>query len=164
MGSLAMSGDNNEIVVGAYGEKYGNNHMGSVSIYESGSNGYQLSQKIEAPSEDAISRHFGWSVDISGSYLVVGATLDPRSTEDTAFSNRGAVYVYEKIGGTYELKHRIVQEDNRNTQGYFSIERGSFGHAVKLLSNNELLVSSPHDDKNGTDSGVVYKYKLTRDY
>ena len=171
----ALNEDDSIFAASAYARNHdgtvnGNYRMGTVVIYESGSNGWQETQTIDAPVNDGgvNAYNFGIDISISGSYLAIGSELDWRTAEEKdaggSWRNKGAVYIYERVDGTYQLKHRIVQEGERNTIGYFSVERGGFGYSVELLPNDELLVGSPRDDLNGTDSGVVYKYKLTRDY
>ena len=138
--------------------------VGRIHLYESGSSGWQEVQILTPPSDGIDANAFGYSMSFSGSYLAVGSYYDPRSAAENAiWTNRGAAYIYEKINGAYELKQRIAQEGNRN-QITEDAQTYAFGMAVQLLPNNEVLITSPYDDKNGTDSGVVYKYKLTRDY
>jgi hypothetical protein len=160
--NLILSEDNQEIIVSADTQVYESTNSyfqrtGTVIIFHSGSNGYQEVQRIEAPSSDeGDSFYFGRSISLSGSYLAISAPHGGR----TGYHDRGEVFIYEKINGVYEQKYTFKQEEGRNTEVTFN----GFGQSIALLSNNELLVASPYDDKNGTESGVVYRYKLTRDY
>jgi len=175
----AINEDDSVYVATAYQDYYdqseaGNYRTGTVVIHESGSSGWHEVQRIEAPAGDVNAYRFGRNISIRGSYLAVGSELDWRNSTEAAegvdtglgenWKNKGAVYIYERVDGIYVLKQRIVQEGSRNTYGTVDAQRAGFGRQTEFLPNNELLVSSPYDDKNGTNSGVVYKYKLTRDY
>lgn len=174
---MFISEDNQTIAIGSRLEQVALDQSvarsGAVRIYQSGSSGYEQVQLITAPAEDPVNGYeFGVAVDISGSYLAIGSPADAHDeSSGTSFSapDRGSVWIYEKINGVYEKKYRIARESGSNAQsvGTWNGQSGfrtGFGNKVKFLPNNEILIASPFDDKNGADSGVVYRYKLTRDY
>lgn len=70
---------------------------------------------------------FGWSVAISGKIAAVGA---PNSVEYT-----GAVYVFERNGGTWTQRAKLVAADGRRDQ--------VFGRSV-AVSGDTILVGSPY--------------------
>ncbi|MCB9103874.1 MAG: FG-GAP repeat protein [Anaerolineales bacterium] len=86
--SVAISGDT--IVVGAYGDDI---RQGSAYVFtEPGGGWTNATQTAKLTAGDgATNDYFGWSVDISGDTIVVGAKGDD--------SNRGAAYVFDQPGG-----------------------------------------------------------------
>ncbi|PKL36512.1 hypothetical protein CVV38_01240 [Candidatus Peregrinibacteria bacterium HGW-Peregrinibacteria-1] len=96
--SLAMSDDNQYVVVGAYTDDDGFDAAGSVYIYhvdQGGADNWGQIKKLNA-SDPEIQAWFGNSVGVSedGEYVVVGAY-----GKDDAGAGSGAAYVFKKDSG-----------------------------------------------------------------
>jgi cbb3-type cytochrome oxidase subunit 3/alpha-D-ribose 1-methylphosphonate 5-triphosphate synthase subunit PhnH len=94
--------------------------------------------------------YFGYSVALDGTTLVVGAYLD-----DDNSGNSGSVYVYDltKTINDEEFERKITASDAASSD--------YFGRFV-AIDGNTLVVSSYFDDDNGSESGSVYVYDLTK--
>jgi len=88
--------------------------------------------------------YFGWSVAISGDTVVVGAYGDD--------SNKGSVYVFEKLGNSWTQQAKLTAGDGT--------EYEYFGGSV-AISGDTVVVGAYFDDDNGIDSGSAYIFKLT---
>ncbi len=87
---------------------------------------------------------FGWSVAVSGTTAIVGATDD-----DIPFNGgeAGAVYIYDTTTGTQTAK--LVAADRE--------ANSKFGHAV-AISGRVAIVGVPFDVDNGDNSGSAYLF------
>ncbi len=90
---------------------------------------------------------FGYSVDIDGNFAIVGAPSDDR-WGPTA----GAAYLYERIGGNWQLKQKIYSP--------LSQEGDRYGHSV-AIHDSLFIIGAPFKDGAETDGGAVYIYKIT---
>jgi len=91
--TLAVSGDT--LVVGAPYHDHvvaNNDNKGAAYVYRRVDESWELEQQLLA-SNAVNDDHFGWSVDISGNRIVVGAP-----GRDGTFANSGAAYTYTRIG------------------------------------------------------------------
>ncbi len=171
--SVAISG--NTIIVGAHLEDEDENglntiyHAGSCYIFElnTGTGVWAQTQKIVASSRAAdltyptggnsgedVSDLFGHSVAISGDYLVVGSlNHDWDETNTISTLNGGAIYIFERSGGTWTEVNKIVNSDVQISD--------RFGAAVAIDSNFIAVGSYSQDySLTGTNympnSGAVY--------
>lgn len=135
--AVAMDGD--FLVVGAYGDDDFGEDSGSAYVFErEGDNWYEQS-KLTAGDGEAFA-YFGWSVDIDGDSLVVGAIGD---------NGQGAAYVFDLYGSTWMEDAKLTASDG---------ETGDmFGWDVDI-QNDEVLVGAVGDDDLGTDSGAAYLF------
>lgn len=146
--AVAMSG--NLLAVGAPQARVGSTQSGTVYVFEPsapGATDWQAGVVRLTPFDGANGDEFGYAVALSGDTLAVGARSD-----DDRGSNCGAVYVYRRVArGNWTLvTPKLVPAD---------LAAGDqFGHAVGLHANT-LVVGSPLDDDNGTDSGSAYLYE-----
>jgi len=92
----------------------------------------------------ALIDNFGYSVDISDSYVVVGAYND-----DTTGTDSGAAYVFNIDGS---LLHTL--ENPRPADG------DNFGISV-AISDSYVVVGAYNDDTSNYDSGAVYVFSTT---
>jgi len=126
-------------VIGAYNEDHdaaGSNFLsqpGSAYVFERDSNGTWMElQKIVA-SDRRSTDYFGFSVGISGDYVVIGAMLqDYDELGGNYVQNAGAIYLFEEVGGTWSEVSKIVPP-GRSAQD-------RFGNAVGHLAAFALLV------------------------
>jgi hypothetical protein len=90
--SVCISG--NYIIVGVPNDDVGANaDQGSVLIYELNGSSWIVSQGITLPTGTA-SNNFGFSVSVSGNYLIVGSPNEGIPT----IPEQGAAIIYQKIG------------------------------------------------------------------
>lgn len=88
---------------------------------------------------------FGWSVDISPPFAVVGAYGD-----DDAGSNSGSAYVFFRVDrDTWILQAKLVAED--------AAAGDSFGESV-AISGTSVAVGAYGDDDGGSSSGSAYVF------
>ena len=93
-----------------------------------------------------IKDHYGYSVAISDSFIVIGA---PKYKNNNNNKETGAVYVYE-LDGTF--KYKIVPSDGKS--------RDCFGCDVAISDNKIVVGSYKHEANNKADIGAVYIYDL----
>jgi hypothetical protein len=132
-GAVAISG--NYIVVGAYGDSDKGTNSGSAYIFNTAGN--QLA-KLTA-SDGAMFDYFGYSVAISGNYIVVGAYGDGDKG-----SVSGSAYIFNTAGNQLA---KLTASDG--AAGDY------FGGAV-AISGNYIVVGAYLDDDKGIDSGSAY--------
>jgi hypothetical protein len=104
--------------------------------------GAVMYQKVQA-SDAAPWQNFGRSVTISGDYAVVGA-IYPAMMSST---RRGAVYIFQKIGGVWTEIKKILGTQNN----------GSLGHSVGICG-DYIVIGEPRFI---LPNGRVYIYHLS---
>ena len=143
--SVAIFG--NFIVVGAiYEDPFigGNwlNSAGSVYIFKRAGSVWTPQGKLNAP--DAKKKdHFGSSVAIDQSTIVIGAQYDDHSGQ----TNIGSAYVYDNLGGIWTPVAKLTPADTTFI----------FGSSV-AVSGNAVIVGAPNDDDFGSKSGAAYLF------
>lgn len=146
--SVAISGE--YAVVGAINDDDNGIQSGSVYIYhhDALNDIWKEEQKIVA-SDGAADDRFGYDVDISGDYIIVGAIND-----DDNGHNSGSAYIY-KIGSTSEetinSEQKIISTDGAPEETY--------GYSVGISDGN-IVVGSRREYILGSDLGRSYIYKL----
>ena len=124
--SLSISG--NYAIAGAWFEDEdtaGENTLdeaGSVYILKrDGYGNWNEAQKIVA-SDRAAEDHFGRSISIAGSYIIVGATQEDEDTAgNNTFSDAGSAYIFTQDGnGKWYEKQKIVASD-RAMEDHFGL-------------------------------------------
>jgi hypothetical protein len=90
-------------------------------------------------SDGAAGDYFGWSVSVSGDYVLAGAYYDNGGT--------GSAYIFKRDGTTWPQQARIFSSD-----GTYS---DYFGCAVSV-SGDFAIVGAYGDDDKGYDSGSAY--------
>ncbi len=104
--------------------------------------------RLSAPDE-AAGDEYGFSVDIAGDLLVVGAYL-----EDVVGNNSGAAYIYERTPGGPEPWTLVKEILGNDTSGF-----DGFGYSVGV-SGDRVVVGSYHDDHSGEiDPGSAYVFE-----
>ena len=116
--SMAMTGD--YIVVGCNFDNMdasGANSLtsaGSAYIFKNTSGTWAQQQKIVA-SDRATSDRFAYSVDIDGSYIVIGAIQQNlNATGGASLSDAGAAYVFYQNSGTWSQQQKLVAFDRNS--------------------------------------------------
>ena len=142
--SVAISGD--YAIVGAYHDYDDNNGTNSGSAYifqRSGSSWTELAKLV--PSDGYFNDYFGYSVDISGDYTIVGASRD-----DDSGSDSGSAYIFQRSGTEWIELSKITPAD-----GYTD---DRFGVSV-AISGDYTIVGASRDDDSGSDSGSAYIFQ-----
>ena len=138
--SVSLSSDGNTALIGAVG---GGREIGAVYIYVNEGSSWKLKRTITDPSMTSNDK-FGCVV-----YLNAEGSIALISASGNA-TNKGAVYIYEKVGSTWELKQTIT--DPGNTEYDF------FGISASLNGDGNTVVVGA----SGNDSyeGIVYVYMI----
>lgn len=157
--------DGNYAVVGAYLED--ENEIGESTLINPGSvyvffydasSGWSEVQKIVAPDRNAADQ-FGFSVAISGDYIVIGAPQeDENETGTNTIVNSGSAYIFVNIDSVWTPLQKICASD-RNSNDYF-------GCSVSI-SGNHIIIGANEEDEDETgnstisNSGSAYIFKNT---
>ncbi|MGD2112210.1 MAG: chitobiase/beta-hexosaminidase C-terminal domain-containing protein, partial [Gammaproteobacteria bacterium] len=127
--ALAVSGDT--LVVGAPYHDHvpaANDNRGAAYVYRRDDDTWSLEQQLLA-SNAANDDHFGWSVDISGGRIVVGAPH-----RDGVFADSGAAYIFTRIGSVWIEQQQLA--------GPSPAAGDNFGTAV-AIDNNRVAAGVP---------------------
>ena len=161
--SVAIDGD--YAVVGAYGEDddlTGNNNLskaGSAYIFKNNAGTWSQVQKIIANDRTA-GDEFGWSVDISGNSIIVGAHIEDEDENGlNTIYHAGSCYIFDLNTGTgvWSQTQKIVAsaraaDINYPTGGYSGEDVADlFGHAV-AISGDYLVVGAQNHDWDETNT------------
>jgi len=129
-----------------------------IGIVNLNAQGVSLDMKIVASDRGAVD-NFGWSIDIDGDYVVVGAPFkDENVSGGGVMQDSGAVYIFENNGlGNWNEIQKIIASDSELED--------QFGSVV-AISGNYVVVGAPfeNEDENGNntlgDAGAVYMYEI----
>lgn len=137
--SVAVNG--NVLVVSAIGDNQGAYSSGSVYIFELQEGGWTQAAKL-VPKKAVAYGNFGYSVDVYGDTVVVGAP-----GYDQAGGDSGAIFIYRKGTGDWALESMVIPADT--SAGDY------FGSAVAIYQNRILAGAYADDDSMGA-SGSAY--------
>ncbi|OWY24930.1 hypothetical protein C7N43_21685 [Sphingobacteriales bacterium UPWRP_1] len=147
---LALS-NNNTVFVGAPNNATGGANAGRVYLSNYGGTGYQSNIQTISPPTPTANDQFGFAVASAGNRVVIGAP-----GHDSAGPNAGAVFVYQKIRGVWQLAAKLVAPDPGG--GY-----DAFGYSLAMV-NNTVVIGAPNDDSDANplsyDHGSAYVYIL----
>jgi len=138
--SVSLSGNN--AAVGSVFYDWEKTDQGSVNVYRLNGVNWEFVQKLYAD-EPGTNDAFGFTIAISGNYLMVGAKLDDIGTVD----NKGAATIYEKIGVGWG-KLQVVRDKMAAADDHF-------GHDVAIDGNTKRFVVSAISYAN-TSGKVVF--------
>lgn len=126
---VSVAVDGNTAVVGALGAAVaGDDDRGAVYVLVRNGTSWSQQAKLVA-SDGQAGDHFGTSVAISGSTVVVGAEAG-----DGAAADQGAAYVFVRSGTTWSQQAKVTASDGASFDG--------FGQSV-ALSGDSAVVGSP---------------------
>ncbi|MCK9254305.1 MAG: hypothetical protein M0P36_00780, partial [Bacteroidales bacterium] len=157
--SLAIENDN--LIIGAYTKKDGSNlNVGAVYTYNLVANSWVFSQKL-MPSDCSAGDLFGYSIALSGDYLIAGSyAQDYNSSGGAYLTDAGAAYIFKNNSGTWTQSQKIVPDDR--------VENNRFGYTVNILENC-AVISAAYDSRNSggiadkNHTGSVYVFKNIND-
>lgn len=151
--AVAMSGNGDRVVIGAYADNLGGTSSGAAAIYNrSVTSTWSLASKVQA-SDAAPSDLFGIAVSISrdGSTVLVGAYLD-----DDKGTSSGSAYVFTEISTIWIQQAKLVPADGAASD--------NFGRSLCLSGDGNIaVISSFLDDTAFTDAGSAYIFKRNPD-
>lgn len=124
----------------------GVSQAGNVFRYTYGSD-WSQAQQLNLGGSGQTNSEFGWSIDASSEWLVVGSPSEDYSSK----SDAGAVYIYRNVGGTWQSTYHtrlvspVANASNR------------FGNSV-AISGNYIIVGENNGDTPTTNTGNAYIY------
>lgn len=128
--SVSISG--NYAVIGAHYQDGDINNLNTLSsagaayVFERTSGTWTQVKKLVA-SDRAANANFGFSVGISGNYIIIGAQNEAYDHNGANFLNyAGAVYFFER-DGTWSQVQKVVNNSDRNSFGYYGWSVGIDG-------------------------------------
>ena len=143
--SVAISGT--RVVVGAFADDTGAVDAGSAYVYSISSGTPTVPVNTLNNPGPAVNDQFGAAVAISGTRVVVGASLD-----DTGASDSGSTYVYDVAGGT-----PTVPVATLNNPAPAAADR--FGWSV-AISGTRVVTGAYLDDAGAINAGSAYYYDI----
>jgi FG-GAP repeat len=139
---VSVSG--NYIIVGAPDDDNGGSiDQGSVSIYQYNGSSWVLMGKI-LDATGAADDRFGYSVSISGNYVIVGAPED-----DVVNLDQGSVSIYQYNGANWVLM-------TKNTGSTGVAANDQFGHSVSISGNYAMVGVFGFNSSRG--AAIIYRY------
>jgi FG-GAP repeat len=147
--SVALS--DTTALIGAYGKTFGSNGaQGAAYVFTLNGSTWDQQQELTA-SDGAADDYFGYSVALSGTTALIGATSFMFDFE----SRQGAAYVFTFSGSTWGHQQKLTASDGAAGD--------DFGAAV-ALSGTTALVGAPYKTiGSNTDQGAVYVCYLVLD-
>jgi hypothetical protein len=142
--SLSINGD--YAIVGAPGDDDAGSSSGSAYVFKRDGASWSQQTKLTA-SDAAADDFFGWSVSISGDYIIVGAHGDD-DNGDTA----GAAYVFKYENTSWLEQFKLIASDGAASD--------QFGFSVSIGS-NYAIISAPGNDDKGNASGSAYVFGVS---
>ena len=139
--SVSISG--NIIVVGSWQDDDNGSGSGSAYVFSDNGSGWAEVAKL-IPSDGAGGDEFGYSVAVSGSNTVVGATAD-----DDNGSSSGSAYVFSDNGSGWSQVAKLIPSDGALGD--------TFGNMVSI-DGNTIVVGARYGDDNGSSSGSAYVF------
>ena len=140
---VAMDGD--YAVVGApFDDNDNGEDAGAIYIFKLRGGAWEQQARLTA-NDGAAGDLFGYSVDIRGDYIAVGACWD-----DDAGEKSGSVYIFQRDNRRWTQQTKIVADD--------AGEDNRFGVDL-ALDDDYLLVGAFFDDDAGERSGSAYIFK-----
>ncbi len=141
--AVSISGET--VVVGAKEDiSSGFSDSGSVYIYTRSAGNWTQQQEITA-SNAAIDDDFGYSVDIDGDSIIVGAPEN-----DSAGASEGAAYVFTRSAGVWSEQQIL-------SSSYSGADPKYMGRSVGIVD-DLAIAGADHDDNAGYRTGSVYCY------
>lgn len=154
----AEAGDNFGFGVAVHGDRtvvsavWDDSRSGSVYVYRRLFGEWDVEGKFTADLGGRPGDQFGWSVDIYGDTIAVGAFAHDGDGSEV---DSGAVYVFRQdLRGVWRRQARMSPAE-RNDNDHF-------GRRVRLFE-DWLVVGAPLDDDAGVDAGAVYVYQRSED-
>ena len=140
--SVSINGD--YAVVGASGDDDNGSLSGSAYVFKRDGASWIEQAKLLA-SDGAFGDVFGYSVSISGDYVIVGAYGD-----DDNGTSSGSSYIFKHDGTSWAEQAKLTASDGAAVD--------TFGRCV-AIEGDYAIVGADSDDDNGSSSGSAYIFK-----
>lgn len=134
------------IAVGAPGYDQSGGDSGALFIYRRGTGEWNL-ETMMIPDDTAAGDYFGSAVAIHGDRIISGAYAD-----DDSMGASGSAYMFVRTGNAWAQEIKL-HASTPETEAYF-------GASVDLREST-AAIGAWGEDVRGTDSGVVYVFRLT---
>ncbi|MDD2635020.1 MAG: MBG domain-containing protein [Bacteroidales bacterium] len=152
----------NFAVVGAYGENETLSSVGATHIYTNPGAGANLPYHSKITASDGQENdRFGYSVDIDGNYIIVGADLEDHDENGlNELTSAGSAYIYNYNGSIWAQEQKIVHND-RNPADFFGCD--------VAISNNYIIAGAMNQDtdaagiNNRPEAGAAYVFHNCRE-
>jgi len=142
---FSVSVDGTLAAVSAHNSDSGASNNGAVYLFEKSGDSWTQAAKL-VPTDAEPNRFFGFSVDVSGNNVLVGAI-----GEDDAGLRSGAAYVFSKVNGSWTQAAKLTAPDGA---------AGDLFGAKVSISGNVAVVGASQDDDGGTNSGSAHVYEF----
>ncbi|MHC4740525.1 MAG: FG-GAP repeat protein [Planctomycetota bacterium] len=143
--SVAISG--RYAIVGDHGNEVDGEMTGAAYVFFNNATGWVQIAKIEAPDRGQ-SDHFGFSVDITHDYAIVGSYHD-----DDEGADAGAAYIFQRTGiFDWDYEAKLTASDAGADDDWF-------GSSVSLSHDNDYAVAGARAyEGSEEDCGAAYIY------
>ena len=148
--SVALSGQT--IAIGAPGESSGALFSGAVYVFVNDGTSWQQQGKIKANST-MMNQQLGFTVSVSGDTIVAAAPGELIGEPADDFNNvlsKGAVYIFERTGTSWDHQKRFFERD-RNRTGGFAVRAA--------IDGDTIIVGDPTYDAGARFTGAVYVFE-----
>lgn len=142
--SVAVSGD--WAAVAAIGDDQRGSDAGAVRFFQKSGTQWVETQKVAA-SDAQTGSFFGFSLDLSGDWAIVGASAHDGSEVDS-----GAVFMFQRSGSAWSERKRLQAPD--------ASPRCFFGRCVAISGNWAIVGADGHDAK-GLNAGAAYLFEMS---
>ena len=148
--SVALSGQT--VAIGAPGESSGALSSGAVYVFVNDGTSWQQQGKIKANSA-MMNQQLGSTVSVSGDTIVAAAPGELIGEPADDFNNvlsKGAVYIFERTGTSWDHQKRFFERD-RNRTGGFAVRAA--------IDGDTIIVGDPTYDAGARFTGAVYVFE-----
>ena len=143
--SVAISGDGNTAIIGAYGDDDKATNAGAAYIFTRSNTDWIQQTKLLASNGQG-GDYFGYSVAISrdGDTAIIGAYGDDDKAIDA-----GSAYIFVRSGTNWSYQTKLLASDGQAND--------YFGYSVAISGDgNTAIIGAYADDDKGTDAGSAY--------
>ena len=148
--SVALNGQT--IAIGAPSESSGALSSGAVYVFVNDGTSWQQQGKIKANSA-MMNQQLGSTVSVSGDTIVAAAPGELIGEPADDFNNvlsKGAVYIFERTGTSWDHQKRFFERD-RNRTGGFAVRAA--------IDGDTIIVGDPTYDAGARFTGAVYVFE-----
>ena len=140
---VATAIDGDTLVIGSNSTERARLLAGAAYVFVRDGVSWKLKAKL-VPNDPVAIHFFGWSVDVSGDTIVVGAAGD-----NSAGTYSGAAYVYVRNGTTWTQQAKLSPADTRAGD--------EFGVSV-AIDHHTIVVGSHNHDDGAPDAGAAFVF------
>jgi len=146
----SVSVDGDTLAVGAPREDAGTPDGGAVHLFEHSPGGWTHTTSIPYPGPTASGANFGSSVALSGNTLAIGCG------GEQVYPEQGALYVYERSGGTW---NQILHYRHPQLASCTNSSSGVGWHVA--LDGDVLVAGAPSDCEHAINGGKALLFERT---